>query len=129
MKEKISVLDNILGSWRHIPYTWKHYVAFMKTQKKLLGRYKYKFHDLDKLGMYLFLPFLGTKRIGSIHRKHSKHHVGNSIGFTDWTEAIIDWECARFTKPDKPYNARETMERWYSEYRDVLEPHLRKLGL
>lgn len=34
----------------------------------------------------------------------------------NWIETIIDWECARFTKPDKPLNARETLSKFYPMY-------------
>ena len=40
-----------------------------------------------------------------------------------------DWECARYTKPDKPLNARETMEKYYPEYRKHVELILEELGL
>lgn len=44
-------------------YTLRHYIAFLKTEKKYIGYYKYKFHDLDKVLMYIIIPWLGTKRI------------------------------------------------------------------
>ena len=56
-----TLINNIIKSYKHIPYTFKHYIAFLKMEKKLLGYYKYKFHDLDKLILYIFVPFLGTK--------------------------------------------------------------------
>lgn len=40
------IIQNIIGSWKHIPYTLRHYAA---TEKKYIGYYKYKFHDLDKV--------------------------------------------------------------------------------
>jgi hypothetical protein len=30
--------------------------------------------------------------------------------------AAIDWECARFTKPEKPLNAKETWRKYYPDY-------------
>lgn len=124
-----TIITNIISSYKHIPYTWKHYLAFLKVEKKLLGCYKYKFHDWDKLGMYIVCPFLGTKKIGKIHRFHSSHHVKNKTEEVDWIEAVIDWECAGLTKPDKPLTARQTMEKWYPEYKEHIEPVLQKLGL
>lgn len=38
----------IIDSWN----TLRHYIAFLKTEKKYIGYYKYKFHDLDKVLMY-----------------------------------------------------------------------------
>lgn len=41
----------------------------------------------------------------------------------------IDWECARITKPDKPLNARETLEKIHPELTIVMLPILNELGL
>jgi len=101
------MIKNIIKSWKHIPYTLKHYIAFLKLEKKLLGYYKYKFHDLDKVLMYLFIPFIGTHRIKMIHRKINRHHITFYKTNCNYEEAIIDWECSRFTKADKPRTARE----------------------
>lgn len=123
------IFNNCIGSWKHIPYTWKHYLAFMKLQKKLLGHYKYKTHDWDKLIMYALCPWLGTKRINKIHRKNNRHHPNNKHGVLEHVEALIDWECARFTKPDKPLNAWQTMEEFYPELKEELIPYFKELGL
>ena len=61
------------------------------------------------------------------HRSRSPHHPEN--GGTDWFAMVIDWECARLTKPNKPMGARETMERYYPGLRNNIEPILNKLGL
>lgn len=106
----------------------------MKLQKKLLGRYKYKykFHDLDKILMYIFLPFLGTKRIKRIHKKINRHHVIHTFyKQRNYEEAVIDWECARFTKPDKPETAREVIDIKFKDtvhYPFLLE-QIEKFGL
>lgn len=134
------VIKNVKESYGHIPYTMKHYIAFMKTQKRVLGKYKYLFHDWDKLGMYIFLPFLGCQRIGQIHQRVQSHHPTYTIGkrkekrfkppfIVSWEEAIIDWECARLTKPDKPLDAHGTMEKFYPEYEEEVRPVLKRLGL
>ena len=109
----INLKNNITSSWVHIPYTFKHYIAFLKLEKKLIGYYKYKFHDLDKLLMYLFIPFLGTAKIKQIHSRNNSHHIKRykTPGQCNYEEAIIDWECARFTKLDKPETARAITER------------------
>jgi hypothetical protein len=58
--------------------------------------------------MYILIPFIGTKRIKMIHKKINKHHIiDNMYSVNNYEEAIIDWECARFTKSDKPETARE----------------------
>ena len=42
------------------------------------------------------------------------------------TEAAIDWESARFTKPDKLLDAYDT---WKEHYSDIdMEPTLKLLG-
>lgn len=127
----MNIYKNIKDSWKHIPYTWKHYLAFLKTEKNLLGYYKYKFHDWDKLFMYIFIPYLGTQQIHKKHQKRSSHHLtpNKSISKINFEEAVIDWECARFTKPDKPMNARQTLQTYYSEYAENAIPILEKLGL
>lgn len=48
----------------------------------------------------------------------SWHHVNNKIGWFRINEAIFDWESARFTKPDKPLNARETCLKYYPQYKN-----------
>ena len=124
------MIKKILNSWFHIPYTVKHYFAFMKLQKKLIGYYKYKYHDVDKVFLYLFLPFLGTDGIKKIHKKINKHHIKDYTS-NNYEESIIDWECARFTKPDKPETAREqTMIKWKeTKHYPFLIKELEKFGL
>lgn len=102
----------IISCWVKIPRVIAHYRAFLKLEKELLGSYKYKFHDLDKVIMYLFFPFLGLRLIKKIHRRINKHHLlkYKKPWQCDYLEAMIDWECCRFTKPDEPMNAREFLE-------------------
>lgn len=114
-----NIISNIKGSYKHIPYTFKHYLAFRKVEKKLLGKHKYWHHDLDKILLYVFCPWLGTKRISRFHQRYNSHHPiwcdKDNWSHTkkayniDFVEAIIDWECARYTKEDKPLNAYDTM--------------------
>ena len=135
----MKILNHIKESYNHVPYTWKHYLAFMKVQKELLGHYKYKFHDWDKLAMFIFLPFLGDRIINQWHQKHQKHHptycTGNDwkrnlkTSEIDWEQAIIDWECARITKPDKPLDAYDTLFKFYPEFIDDAKPYFEKLNL
>jgi hypothetical protein len=42
---------------------------------------------------------------------------------------IIDWECARFTKPDKPLDAYQTMKKFYPDLEQRLLPLFKELGL
>lgn len=66
-------------------------------------------HDLLKIPMYLIL---GTKLTSKIHRKYSRHH-NRAKSESDYRQMFIDWESARFTKPDKPLNGIETLYRFY----------------
>lgn len=125
----IQIFQNIIESYKHIPYTWKHYCMVMQLQKFYIGYYKYKFHDVDKLIMYSLFPWLGTKRINKIHRKYAKHHLIAGKKNMHFDEAIIDWESARYTKPDKPLNAYQVYKSRYFEFGDDLLPYLRKFNL
>ena len=44
-------------------------------------------------------------------------------------EAILDWESARFTKPDKPMDAWETYQKLYTNFSDDLLPIFEKFNL
>lgn len=102
-----------------------------KLQKKYLGHIPYWHHDLDKILMYIFLPWLGKKRISKIHRHFQPHHIlpNKNPNKIRWEEAVLDWESARYTKSDKPLNARQTMEKYYPQYRYWIEPILKKFDL
>lgn len=104
-----------------------HWIAFHKV-KKQLGYSGYWFHDWDKLAVFILMPWKGDRWVNKWHRENRSHHPGNKTGKVDWIEAVIDWECARFTKPDKPLNARQTWEKYYSEYPEA-EEYLNKMGL
>ena len=123
------IISNIINSYYHVAYTIRHVKCFVQTEKKLTKKIRFKsyFHDLDKLLMYIFIPFLGTNKIQIIHRRLSNHHSEHSGN--DYLSMIVDWECARFTKPDKPLNARETYEKYYCELKEYIEPILKELKL
>lgn len=42
---------------------------------------------------------------------------------------VIDWECAKLTKPDKQMNARETLDKLYPKLKDKVLPVIEELGL
>lgn len=96
-----------------IKYIIRHKKAFLMTEKKLLGSNTIRgyFHDIDKL--VLLCIGVNPKKVSEIHRKRSRHHEQNGI-IRDIKGAIIDWECAAITKPDKPMNARATFNKYYS---------------
>jgi len=42
---------------------------------------------------------------------------------------VLDWESARYTKPDKPLNAYDTLINYYPGMTDVILPILEKMGI
>lgn len=136
----MNIIKNIKSSYCHIPYTFKHYLAFRKVEKQLLGKNIYWHHDWDKLFLFIFFPWLGQRVINQFHQEHQKHHPTYSSGKdwkrnlksplgVDFLQAVIDWECARITKPDKPLDACDTMKKFYIEYADFITPILKELNL
>lgn len=90
----------------------------------------FPFHDFIKMiNIALFGDYIATK----LHRDFSGHHAHlYSDGIEMYRdipnkeEAAIDWESARFTKPEKPLDAYDT---WLKYYCDIpMEETLRKLG-
>lgn len=65
-------------------------------------------HDMDKMTLY---PFFEKDVASAYHRATAPHHIRNTIpkSYYDKVEAIIDYECAGYTKPDKPKNAYDTI--------------------
>ena len=82
----------------------------------------------DKVILYNVWPH---SKVKNFHRKHARHHVENTIRKTeaDYIEMIIDWECARYTKPDKPLNAYDTLYKFYPQLEDKVLPLLKKFNL
>ena len=113
-----------------ISYTIRHKKAFLEVEKKLRGKNTWRgyLHDIDKPFLYLSL-WIKFENIQKIHRKHNKHHVRNNLTKTkeDLIDTIIDWECARITKPDKPLNAYETLLKFYPDKKDEFLPLIREL--
>lgn len=124
------MLNNIINCFKHIPYTLGHKKAYLQVEKQLLHKNTLSgyLHDLDKIFLYLFFSFLGTRKINKIHRSLSKHHY-NKIRKPNYVAMIIDWECARITKPDKPLNARDTLAKFYPQLTLQVLPIIQQLGL
>lgn len=113
---------------KNFMYTWKHKIAVLQLEKKLLGRITLRgiLHDTDKLFLYLLFS---KERVSKIHRSYSRHHTGNHKSKEDIIHALIDWESARYTKPDKPETAKQYLLGHIPQYRKLYEPFLRDLGL
>lgn len=109
-------------------YSLKHRKAFRIVEKQLLGHNTFRslFHDLDKVVLYNFFDY---KTVHDFHRKHTKHHELKARTYNDFVQMVIDWECARFTKPDKPLNARQTLYKFYPKLEQKVLPILKKFHL
>lgn len=86
-------------------------------------------HDLDKC---LFLALGGDRKGASaLHRDSAPHHMeGNpSPNKGDILEAILDYESAGYTKPDKPLNAYDTVIVWGKPHADELIAAMEELGI
>ena len=101
--------------------------------------YSFPFHDFVKMiNVLIFGDNIATK----LHRRFSNHHV-KATRFTylyvdndglfylnrdikNKIEAAIDWESARFTKPEKPLDAYDTWKKYYSDI--DMEETLKLLG-
>ena len=113
-----------------IKYTKEHRKAFRKIEKELLGHNTWRslIHDIDKVILYNIWPH---KKVKNFHRNTARHHIESKTKKTraDYIEMIIDWECARFTKPDKPLNAYDTLYKWYPELEKEILPILEEFDI
>ena len=118
-KIKYSIMHNIAVNLlaRKVQY---------QDKEKLLKQVKY--HDMDKVLNYL----IGSvKNAHNLHVLNSSHHLESNNEKTelDLCEMVLGWESARYTKKDKPLNAYQTLEKYYSKYKKEILPILDKLKL
>lgn len=90
-------------------YWFEHYKAFNYVAWKLnVWKPKWLLHDIEKPWLKLIWDY---KKLQTWHRHHNNHHIQygrmNGLNKVDWLAAVIDWECARYTKIAQPRNARE----------------------
>jgi len=91
--------------------------------------YSFPFHDFIKM---INILIFGDKIATKLHRAFSGHHdhiysdgISTYRDIPNKVEAAIDWESARFTKPEKQLTAYET---WQKLYPDIdMEETLRML--
>ena len=121
----------------HCIYTYKHRRALEYTIKKVLKDdpercaamlERATYHDLDKLVLYLFWA---KPDASAYHKKTAPHHVTNTLkkSMDDYLEAIFDYECAGYTKPDKPENAYDTTRRLFAEGKITEETYKNMMSL
>ena len=101
-----------MNNSEYCAYTYRHRKAIEYLVNKLFedGEIKeemlkrVKLHDVDKMIMY---QFMSRAEASKYHKKTSRHHMANNIPKTycDKLEAVLDYESAGYTKPDKPLNA------------------------
>ena len=115
------------GYTKRIDYTWQHKKAFLKVERDLYGKNTLGgyCHDLDKLIMYI----LGVpkKLAHDIHVATAPHHIRNGK-IKAPEKAVIDWESARYTKPDKPLSARDFYEKCCPKMPEI-EEEFEKTGI
>lgn len=126
MKLLKQMKDSILKRADYILYTIRHKQAFLQVEKQLRGKNTLGgyLHDLDKVVLYMIPGLDIDTTVQKFHREHSKHHVEYKGIRTDKDrlDAVIDWECAPITKPDKPLRAYETLLKFYPTYIDEFLP-------
>lgn len=115
--------------WDYIKYTWQHKLAFIAVEYLLFNRVTLRglMHDMDKLIMYCL--GVNIKKAHAIHRLKARHHIHKYRSNNDFESAIIDWECCRFTKEDKPLNAYDTLYTHYPEFEKEILPILKRLKI
>ena len=115
----------------HIEYTYKHRKIVMYLANKYVKEEavlkQIQNHDIDKLFMYLFY---NKKDVSALHRKLSSHHENEvEKNKADYIEMVLDWESARYTKPDKPLNAYDTLYKYYPEMEKEILPILKEFNI
>lgn len=118
---------------QHAIYTYKHrkIVMFLADKYVKTNREKIleqvKLHDLDKLFMYMFYE---KEDVSKIHRMFSTHHDNEMPKtYEDYVEMVLDWESARYTKPDKPLNAYDTLIKYYPYMQKEVLPILEEFNI
>lgn len=120
----------------YLHYTFAHRQAFKFVVEKLLKNTIYydemmkreKYHDLDKALLYTLID---KKSASKYHRNTSNHHMENDNpkDIMDYVEAVIDYECAGYTKEDKPLNAYDTVLKYQPNHSDKLMEIMHQLGI
>jgi len=110
------------------------YVMRHRKEVQLIAKehgYSFPFHDFMKM---INIALFGDKIATKLHRAFSGHHAHEYADIhcnvyrdiPNKIEAAIDWESARFTKPDKPLDAYDTWKEYYSDI--DMEDTLKLLG-
>lgn len=119
-----------------LKYTYQHRQAFRYTAETILKGTKYldpilqraEYHDLDKS---LLLTLIPKSEASEIHRSIAQHHMENSLpkNTIDLVEALVDYECAGYTKLDKRLNAYDTIKKFNKNNSNELLTIAEELGI
>ena len=104
-------LEWCIYTYRHrraFEYCVRRYITEPSLRAEMLKRAAV--HDMDKMLMYLFMD---QRAAQEMHTRTQPHHLENYLPRTyeDYVETVIDYECAPYTKPDKPLNAYDFTHR------------------
>lgn len=115
------------------PYFFAHYFAFQMVALCLhVWKPKYLLHDIEK--PWLKLIWKDYKKVQKWHKTHRRHHINWAIihGFDkfDWEQALIDWECSRYSKIAQQRTARQFLEYLIetNKYGDTATSLLKTIG-
>ena len=90
-------------------YWFAHWCAFNMTAiNHKCWRFNHLFHDMEKP---FLLMFMSDDKVRKFHRANNAHHLEYKNGAKDYISMAVDWECARFTKEDKPLSARQLYDK------------------
>lgn len=120
----------------YLCYTYMHRKAFEFVVRKLFtGKSELnimlleaKEHDLDKSLLY---TMISKQAASEYHRSTCNHHMENELPKSDFDilAAVVDYECAGYTKPDKPRNAYDTVMEFKPTNSDRLIAKMEELGI
>lgn len=123
---------------KYLEYTFMHRKAFLFVVNKLIKNpvdkdimlIRAKWHDLDKAFLYTLID---KKTASAYHRRTAPHHM-EPLNETpkdkyDIMEAVFDFECAGYTKEDKPLNAYDTIRKYSYTHTNEMMKVIRELGI
>ena len=112
-------------------YTYLHRQAIFTLAEKLgIDATPYLTHDTEKYFMYLWLEEDVTRECHRILNRHHDYDKSVAIDRETLVEMMLDWESARFSKPDKPRNAYDTLYKWMPvEMHEQMAPLLKEYNL
>lgn len=125
-----------LTNMKFIEYTYLHRIALRFCIEKHLAGHPLlehmlelaKNHDMDKMFLY---TLVSKKAASHYHRATAAHHMENDKpkSVCNFIEAVMDYECAGYTKADKPLNAYDTVVQYGKSHQDDLFHIMQEFGM